>query len=212
MRKAIRVATRLLAVLVIVGVLAASWALWMVRGSLPVIEGELALPGLSAPVTVSRDALGIATIEAANEADAARALGFVHAQERYFEMDLLRRSAAGELSALFGPIAIERDSEIREADYVVGAQLSGLQYMGGGEAVAPEQLQQVAGCHRWAGADQRLQVAGRVQADAVVGDVGQGRGWQFGSFGCAVHGRCPGARGGTRLGYSPDRQVSQGVA
>lgn len=113
MRKAFRIATRLLAALVIVGVLALFWGLWAVRGSLPVIEGELALPGLSAPVTVSRDALGIATIEAANEADAARALGFVHAQERYFEMDLLRRSAAGELSALFGPIAIGRDKEIR---------------------------------------------------------------------------------------------------
>jgi hypothetical protein len=61
--------------------------------------------GLSAPVTVARDALGVATVEAANEADAARALGFLHGQERYFEMDLLRRSAAGELSALFGPLA-----------------------------------------------------------------------------------------------------------
>lgn len=113
MRKALRILVRVLAALVLLAAVAVLWGVWTLRGSLPRLEGELALPGLSAPVTVSRDALGIATIEAANEADAARALGFVHAQERYFEMDLLRRSAAGELSALFGPIAINRDKQLR---------------------------------------------------------------------------------------------------
>ena len=86
-------------------VLAAAFALlatWLLRGSLPTLEGTLALPGLSAPVSVSRDANGTVTIDAANQHDALRALGYVHAQERYFEMDLLRRTAAGELSALFG--------------------------------------------------------------------------------------------------------------
>jgi penicillin amidase len=113
MPKLFRVASRLLAVVVILGVVAllAAWLFW--RGSLAELDGELTLSGLSAPVAVERDALGVATITAANEADAARALGFVHAQERYFEMDLLRRSAAGELSALFGPIAIERDKVVR---------------------------------------------------------------------------------------------------
>lgn len=113
MRKAVRSTLRLLAALVILAVLALFAGLWAMRASLPLLEGELALEGLSAPVTVDRDERGIATIDAANEADAARALGFVHAQERYFEMDLLRRSAAGELSALFGPVAIERDKQIR---------------------------------------------------------------------------------------------------
>ena len=42
-----------------------------------------------------------------------RALGYVHAQERYFEMDLLRRTAAGELAELFGPVAIDTDKEHR---------------------------------------------------------------------------------------------------
>ncbi|MBF6022928.1 penicillin acylase family protein [Lysobacter niastensis] len=86
---------------------------WLLRGSLPPLDGELAVPGLSAPVTVGRDALGVVTIEAANENDAMRALGYVHAQERYFEMDLLRRTAAGELAELFGPIAIDTDKEHR---------------------------------------------------------------------------------------------------
>ena len=113
MRKALRFASRLILALLLLALLAAIAAWWLARGSLATLEGELALEGLSAPATVTRDALGLATIEAANEADAARALGFLHAQERYFEMDLLRRSAAGELSALFGPLALERDKEVR---------------------------------------------------------------------------------------------------
>ena len=113
MRKLLRFVAWLFAVLMVLALLAALVALWMARGSLAQLDGQAALPGLSAPVDVQRDALGTATVDAANEADAARALGFLHAQERYFEMDLLRRSAAGELSALFGPIAIERDKVVR---------------------------------------------------------------------------------------------------
>ena len=70
--------------------------------SLPMLDGTVSLPGLSAPVTIQRDRLGVVTIDAANEIDAMRALGYVHAQERFFEMDLMRRSAAGELAGLFG--------------------------------------------------------------------------------------------------------------
>ena len=53
------------------------------------------------------------TVDAANEIDAMRALGYVHAQERFFEMDLMRRSAAGELAELFGPIAVDTDRQHR---------------------------------------------------------------------------------------------------
>ncbi|MDQ3289356.1 MAG: penicillin acylase family protein [Pseudomonadota bacterium] len=89
----------------------AAW-LWM-RGSLPTLSGQGELIGLSAPATVQRDALGVVTIEADNEIDAMRALGYVHAQERYFEMDLMRRTAAGELSELFGARAIDTDRKHR---------------------------------------------------------------------------------------------------
>ena len=85
----------------------------LLRGSLPTLEGDPALPGLSAPVAVARDGNGTVTIDAANEADAMRALGYVHAQERFFEMDLMRRSPAGELSALFGKIALDVDRKHR---------------------------------------------------------------------------------------------------
>jgi penicillin amidase len=113
MHKAVRFTVRLLAVLVILAALAVLAALWVARGSLAQLDGERALPGLSAPVSIERDALGVATIDAANEVDAARALGFLHAQERYFEMDLMRRAAAGELSELFGPLALEHDRQAR---------------------------------------------------------------------------------------------------
>lgn len=85
----------------------------LLRGSLPVLEGSRSLPGLSAPVTLGRDALGTVTIDAASPGDAARALGYVHAQERYFEMDLMRRTSAGELAALFGPRALPVDRQHR---------------------------------------------------------------------------------------------------
>jgi penicillin amidase len=86
---------------------------WLLRGSLPTLEGEQAMSGLAAPVNITRDALGVVTIEAGSQADAMRALGLVHAQERYFEMDLMRRTAAGELAELFGPAAIEMDKRMR---------------------------------------------------------------------------------------------------
>lgn len=99
--------------LLCLSLLAGIGAWWLLRGSLPRLQGELALPGLSAPVTVQRDALGVVTVDAANQADAMRALGYVHGQERYFEMDLLRRTAAGELSALFGERALDYDRRHR---------------------------------------------------------------------------------------------------
>ena len=95
-------------------VLVAATVAWLLlRGSLAELDGDRTLPGLAAAVTVERDALGVVTITAGSQADAMRALGRVHAQERYFEMDLMRRSAAGELSALFGPKAIEADRRMR---------------------------------------------------------------------------------------------------
>ncbi|MDQ3494435.1 MAG: penicillin acylase family protein, partial [Pseudomonadota bacterium] len=108
-RRIARISLLLVALLL----LAALAAWWLLRGSLPRLDGEATLPGLSAPVAIERDALGVVTIDAASRADAMRALGYVHAQERYFEMDLMRRDAAGELSALFGPRALDKDRDRR---------------------------------------------------------------------------------------------------
>lgn len=106
--------TRRIVLLLIALVLLAGLAAWMLlRGSLPTLDGNATLPGLGDAATIQRDANGVVTIDAASEADAMRALGYVHAQERYFEMDLLRRTAAGELAALFGPIAVDTDKTHR---------------------------------------------------------------------------------------------------
>lgn len=91
--------------------LLAGW--WAMHRSLAMLDGAVSLPGLSAPVRIQRDRLGVVTIDAANETDAMRALGYVHAQERFFEMDLMRRTAAGELAGLFGGIAIDADKARR---------------------------------------------------------------------------------------------------
>jgi penicillin amidase len=83
------------------------------RGSLPILDGELKGRGLQARVTVTRDALGIPTITAGDRVDAAYVTGYLHAQDRFFQMDLLRRVAAGELSELFGAGALDIDRRHR---------------------------------------------------------------------------------------------------
>lgn len=89
-------------------------ALWLaLRGSLAQLDGERAVPTLSAPAELQRDARGYVTVTAENRLDVARALGFVHAQERFFQMDLMRRNAAGELSALVGAKALPLDKQRR---------------------------------------------------------------------------------------------------
>ncbi|MBV8501661.1 MAG: penicillin acylase family protein [Paucibacter sp.] len=85
---------------------------YFLRGSLAQLDGQRSV-GVSAPVELSRDDHGYLTVSAANRLDAARALGFAHAQDRFFQMDLLRRNAAGELSALVGPKALKLDKSRR---------------------------------------------------------------------------------------------------
>jgi len=91
--------------------LAAGWL--YLRASLAQLDGERKAEGLNAAVTVARDAAGVPLISGASRADVAYATGFVHAQERFFQMDLLRRTAAGELAELFGPRALPLDRSRR---------------------------------------------------------------------------------------------------
>ena len=85
----------------------------ILRDSLPRLDGTLPAAGLTAPVKIERDHLGVVTLEAANRVDLAYATGFVHGQDRFFQMDLSRRLAAGELSELFGKVSLEQDQETR---------------------------------------------------------------------------------------------------
>jgi len=93
------------------------WFYLELRASLPQLDGTTAAPGLAASVTVERDALGVPTLRGGARADVARALGFVHAQDRFFQMDLLRRHAAGELAELFGRAALAHDKTVRVHEF-----------------------------------------------------------------------------------------------
>ncbi|WP_394200335.1 penicillin acylase family protein [Shewanella waksmanii] len=81
--------------------------------SLPKLNGTVTTDKVSKPVNLQRDSLGTAVINAANRNDAAYALGYAHGQDRFFQMDLLRRNAAGELAEIFGPAAIKLDERQR---------------------------------------------------------------------------------------------------
>src|SRR5688572_28557231 len=113
MRRLVRVLVLALAALMLAAGGGAVWARAKLRGSLPQLEGERQLRGLSAPVQITRDDLGIPTVRGATRGDVSRALGFLHAQDRFFQMDLARRRAAGELSALVGSAALDLDLETR---------------------------------------------------------------------------------------------------
>ena len=97
----------------VLAVVAATGAWLVVRASLPDLDGETAVAGIQDNVTITRDAYGIPTITAGNRPDLAFATGYAHAQDRFFQMDLIRRRAAGELSALIGPATLESDRNYR---------------------------------------------------------------------------------------------------
>ncbi|HUR59834.1 MAG TPA: penicillin acylase family protein [Opitutaceae bacterium] len=109
----LRLLASCLSVLLLVAVLFVGWMYWRLRASLPQLDGRAAIATLAGEVRVQRDALGVPTVQTQNRADAARAVGWLHAQDRCFQMDLFRRSAAGELAELFGKRLIARDQLIR---------------------------------------------------------------------------------------------------
>lgn len=104
---------RALIVTLAVSVITLAGAWFALRASLPLLDGSIDVAGLSGEAVIARDAMGIPVITAATRDDLAFATGFAHGQDRYFQMDLVRRQAAGELSALFGPVALDTDRRFR---------------------------------------------------------------------------------------------------
>ncbi len=98
-------------VLALVAALVVGWAFY--RKPLPQTGGQIDVPGLGARVEVIRDEMGIPQLYADSDADLMRAQGFVHAQERFFEMDVRRHVTAGRLSEMFGETGLETDKLIR---------------------------------------------------------------------------------------------------
>ena len=87
-----------------------AWALYTAE---PQRSGQLKLAGLQKAVSVHYDAWGVPHIDAQNDHDAYLALGYLHAQDRLFQMDMLRRIGAGRLSELFGQETFETDRFFR---------------------------------------------------------------------------------------------------
>jgi penicillin G amidase len=97
----------------ILGPIARTGITWLGRKRLPKIEGAIRISGLSKPVEIIRDRWGIPHIFAQNEDDLFFAQGFVHAQDRLWQMELNRRTARGQLAELFGEIALDTDRATR---------------------------------------------------------------------------------------------------
>ena len=104
-----RVLVRLLICLLVLIGLVAGTGWYLLSGSLARLDGEVVVHGLSAPVTLERDERGTLTVDAHDRRDLAWALGYAHGQDRFFQMDLMRRVSAGELAALVGAKAVDVD-------------------------------------------------------------------------------------------------------
>lgn len=94
---------RTLTVLAVVVAAAAAGAGWYLHGKQPVRDGQLPLAGLASEVTVRYDERGVPHIKAGSEEDMYRAIGYVHAQDRLFQMEILRRLSAASSPKCSGP-------------------------------------------------------------------------------------------------------------
>lgn len=112
-RRAKRLALSLLLFVLMLAATAVFGAWLYLRASLPQLDGSLVTGGVTEPASILRDAAGSVTVQGASRLDVAYATGIAHAQDRYFQMDLLRRSSAGELAAVFGEIALPLDRRNR---------------------------------------------------------------------------------------------------
>jgi penicillin G amidase len=110
---ALRILYYAVCVLLIALIAAVGWLYSIARSPLPQLDGSIAVPGISSKVRVVRDERGVPTIEAATLEDLFFAQGYVTAQDRLWQMDMMRRAAAGELSEVIGEDTVKMDREQR---------------------------------------------------------------------------------------------------
>lgn len=108
-----KILKRIIIVLVLLLVVTALGGYFYIQTTRPVYEGTMTLKGLQEEVEVYFDGFGVPHIYAKNEADAYFALGYVHAQDRLFQMELLRRAGAGRLSEILGKDLVPVDKMFR---------------------------------------------------------------------------------------------------
>jgi penicillin amidase len=107
-------------VILIIAAGAAIW--WFAYRPLPLVDGTVSVSGLHAEVTVNRDGWGIPHIRASSTEDMVEAQGYVMAQDRLWQMDLLRRVSRGQLSEILGPAVVSVDKEFRTLGFTRAAE------------------------------------------------------------------------------------------
>lgn len=112
-RRWVRILLGIVAVIALAAIGLGAWVYHQLAGSLPQLAGDVAVQGISGDVKVERDGQGVVTVRAANRPDLSFGIGYAHGQDRFFQMDLARRAAAGELAALVGKAVLERDRKVR---------------------------------------------------------------------------------------------------
>jgi penicillin amidase len=120
-KRILRLAIGLILSFALVLLVGGAWIFWR---SLPPTQGTESLPGLSAEVRVWRDAYGVPHIFAANYDDAARALGYLHASERLFQMEVNRRIGQGRMAEVLGADLLKLDKFIRTLGFYHQAEAS----------------------------------------------------------------------------------------
>jgi penicillin amidase len=128
--------TTLIALILATVLLGMFWLRHRMHAALPQIDGQLQVSGLSATVVVSRDAQGVPSIQAQSVDDLLVAQGYITAQDRLWQMDVLRRHGAGELAEILGPGLIEHDRQQRILQMRAAAERSVA-------ALPPDQLHQL---------------------------------------------------------------------
>jgi penicillin amidase len=119
---ALRILSYTVFVLLLIAIVAVAWLYSIAHAALPQLDGNMAVPGISSKVRVIRDGHGVPTIEAASLEDLFFAQGYVTAQDRLWQMDVMRRAAAGELSEIIGADTLAMDREQRILGLRVAAE------------------------------------------------------------------------------------------
>ncbi len=122
MSKAFKIIGSIAAVLLLVGLAGWGFWTWFSRQALPKTSGSIQVSGLQQPVEIVRDAYGVAHIYAQTPEDLFFAEGYVHAQERFWQMEFQRHIAAGRLSEIFGEATLGTDIHLRHFNFIANSQ------------------------------------------------------------------------------------------